>query len=207
MLLLRTSGATQLDVLCEDGWRALLEAEKRATVTESMNTAVDMVLDAGVEENRIYCNQAGRVARLVARGETMGASGNSCAQFRQAGDSAGKRDDNAQSAECVHKQHCRHKSAEPRPAPRGFGFGSEPRRQWNVDGTSFETQNVHNETPQRIYKGGWPGDVGRTRATFIVSVKLARSSAVQYTRTLLLPMAAERVPAQVFLLCLRRAEA
>ncbi|KAG8340422.1 hypothetical protein TRVL_08749 [Trypanosoma vivax] len=50
--------------------------------------------------------------------------------------------------------------------PRGFGFGREPRSQWNVDGTSFRTENAHNETFQGAYKEILLGNVGRACAAF-----------------------------------------
>ncbi|KAH8615923.1 hypothetical protein ERJ75_000537500 [Trypanosoma vivax] len=98
MLSLRANGAPQLDVLCEDGSRALLEAKKHAAAPETPSSGADMVFDSAAEESRQHCNQGYRAAQSVAVREAISNSGRSGAQLRRASGSTGKRTANAQAA-------------------------------------------------------------------------------------------------------------
>ncbi|CCD18732.1 hypothetical protein, conserved in T. vivax [Trypanosoma vivax Y486] len=162
----RASGAPQLDVPCEGGSRAALEAEKRAAAPETMNSAADMVLDSAAEERRQHFNQARPVARPEAKREAASNSGSSSAQLRQASGSAGKRSASTQTAEGVRKRRWHHKSDGPRSAPPIFGVASGPRRQANANGVHVGAENVHNEPLQRIRKSTRAGNVAGERAAF-----------------------------------------
>ncbi|KAG8339589.1 hypothetical protein TRVL_09585 [Trypanosoma vivax] len=166
VLPLWMSGALQLNVLCEDGSRAVLEVKKRAAAPETMNSGANVVSDSTAREGGQHYKQAGRIARPEARREAVSNSGRSGENFWRASGSYGRCAASSQVIEGLRKRHCHDKSAESRSAPRGFGFGSEPHRQGNVDDASVGTENVHNKTLQRVYKETLTGNVGRARASF-----------------------------------------
>ncbi|KAH8603877.1 hypothetical protein ERJ75_001777300 [Trypanosoma vivax] len=189
----RHSSTCHAKVAREPRWKP----KKRAAAPETVNSAADMVLDSAAEEGRQRCNQARPVAPPEAKREAASNSGSSSAQLRQASGSAGKRSASTQAAEGVRKRRWHHKSDGPRSAPPILGVGSGPRRQANANGVRVGAENVHNETPRRIRKAHGPEMSRGNAPLFIVSLKPARSSAVQRTRAPLSPTAAGEAPAQM----------
>ncbi|KAH8620483.1 hypothetical protein ERJ75_000068600 [Trypanosoma vivax] len=203
----RASGAPQFDVPCEGGSRASLEAKKRAAAPETMNSAADMVLDSAAEEGRQHCNQARPVARPEAKREAASNSGRAARSFGKQAAALG----NAAPAPKPPKAFAndagiiKATDRDPR-LPAWASRAGRVAKRMRTGSAWAQRMSIMRRLDEFATAHG--PEMSRGNAPlFIVSLKPARSSAVQRTRAPLSPMAAGEAPAQMLPSGLRGAAA
>ncbi|CCD19176.1 hypothetical protein, conserved in T. vivax [Trypanosoma vivax Y486] len=204
---LRASGAPQFDVPCEGGSRASLKAKKCAAAPETMNSAADMVLDSAAEERRQRCKQAWPVALPRPRERQPATAGEAARSFGKQAAALGKAAPAPKPPKACANDAAIIKATDRDPClvASPSGAGRVAKRVWAAP-ASAQRMSIIRRLDEFAKAHG--SEMSRGNAPLlIVSLKLARSSAVQRTRAPLSPMAAGEAPAQMLPSALRGAAA
>ncbi|KAH8603668.1 hypothetical protein ERJ75_000070000 [Trypanosoma vivax] len=193
----RASGAPQLDVPCEGGSRASLEAKKRAAAPETMNSAAGMVFDSAAEERRQRCNQPGRLHGPRPRERQPATAGAAARSFGKQAAALG----NAVPAPKPPKAYAndagiiKATDRDPR-LPTLASRAARVAKRMRTGSAWAQRMSIMRRLGE-FAKAHGPEMSRGNAPLFIVSLKPARSSAVQRTRAPLSPMAAGEAPAQM----------